>query len=128
MQKIRAQLPMPSADPLPFRTEDVKRFVDQFEKYHPEVLHKNKLPTDPQKAEKGALRRIFGSSNQEDSLPSCIENCRYALFRAANKEAGTEAVGPESALTSTQREVHARFASMQTRCFDMCKESHFSSG
>ena len=83
---------------------DVKEYVKQYEREHP-AASANAIPQDPSK-------RWFG-------IAGCEDKCKFALFEEALSQA--EMRSPAEPMSDTQRLIHARYASLQSRCTFACE-------
>ena len=90
-------------DALPVQTEDIKSYIRQYEKDHPN----KKVPENPSS-------RWF----KRDSISECMDRCKYELFQEAMKESGMSSISEKP--NESQRIIHSRYAALQSQCSKGC--------
>jgi hypothetical protein len=95
-------------EPLPVKLENVREYVKKYEAEHPK--RKAEIPSDPNS-------RWF----KKDPETECIDQCKYALFTTAMREA--KMTSPSEPMSESQKLIHARYAALQSMCTEECRSS-----
>ncbi len=92
---------------------NVDDYIKEYEVLHPPRKAAN-IPKDPS--------RRWWFMKSSDNEQECFDQCRFKLYQEAVKESGVDVASGDS-INQAQWIIHARFASMQRQCSDMCADT-----